>query len=147
MTLIRALTEQDWDDWCRLWRAYLAFYETELPEEIYVETFKRLIGSDPNDFNGLVAEVDGKVEGLTHYLFHRHGWKIENVCYLQDLYASPEVRGRGVGRALIEGVYAAADAAGAPSVYWLTQDFNAEARKLYDRIGVVTPFIKYARPA
>lgn len=147
MTLIRALTEKDWDDWCRLWGAYLAFYETELPEEIYVETFKRLLGSDPNDFSGLVAEVDGKVEGLTHYLFHRHGWKIENVCYLQDLYASPQVRGRGVGRALIEGVYAAADAAGAPSVYWLTQDFNAEARKLYDRIGVVTPFIKYARPA
>ena len=71
---------------------------------------------------------------------------MENVCYLQDLYATPESRGTGVGRALIEAVYAAADTAGAPSVYWLTQDFNETARKLYDRIGVKTPFIKYSRP-
>ena len=85
--------------------------------------------------------------GLVHYLFHRHCWREENVCYLQDLYADPEVRGKGIGRALIEAVYAAADAAGAPSVYWLTQDFNHTARKLYDRIGTVTPFIKYARPS
>ena len=96
--------------------------------------------------SGLVADRDGRLVGLTHYLFHRHGWKIENTCYLQDLYADPEVRGQGVGRALIEAVYRAADNAGAPGVYWLTQDFNAEARKLYDRIGVKTPFIKYARP-
>ena len=91
--------------------------------------------------------MDGQAVGLTHYVFHRHGWKVENVCYLQDLYADPSVRGQGVGRKLIEAVYAAADTAGAPGVYWLTQDFNAEARKLYDRIGTVTPFIKYTRPA
>jgi GNAT superfamily N-acetyltransferase len=78
-------------------------------------------------------------------MFHPHCWKVEPVCYLQDLYADREVRGRGVGRALIEAVYAAADAAGAPSVYWLTQEFNTEARRLYDRIGRVTPFIRYNR--
>ena len=72
-------------------------------------------------------------------------WKTENVIYLQDLYADPEVRGTGVGRALIEAVYAEADKVRCPSVYWLTQDFNAEARKLYDRIGTLTPFIKYNR--
>ena len=59
--------------------------------------------------------------------------------------ADPSVRGQGVGRALIEAVYAAADAAGCPSVYWMTQEFNAEARKLYDRIATLTPFIKYQR--
>lgn len=57
----------------------------------------------------------------------------------------PEMRGAGVGRALIEAVYAAADAHHAGSVYWLTQEFNHTARKLYDRIGVQTPFIKYQR--
>ena len=145
MTTIRPLTRTDWPEWRRLWCAYLAFYETELPQDVYESSFERLLGDDPQDFNGLLAEVDGKSVGLTHYLFHRHGWKIEKVCYLQDLYADPEVRGRGVGRALIEAVYRAADEAGAPSVYWLTQDFNTEARKLYDRIGHVTPFIKYAR--
>lgn len=144
---VRPLTREDEAPWRALWRDYLAFYETQLPEEVYATQFARLLGDDPYDFNGLVAEVDGRPVALAHYLFHRHGWKIENVCYLQDLYAAPEVRGQGVGRALIEAVYAAADAAGAPSVYWLTQEFNAEARRLYDRIGAVTPFIKYVRPA
>lgn len=146
MTHVRPLTAADKPEWTRLWRAYLAFYETELPQEVYDVYFDRLLGNDPQDFHGLIAEFDGKPVGLTHYVFHRHGWKIENTCYLQDLYADPEVRGQGLGRALIEAVYKAADAAGAPSVYWLTQDFNAEARKLYDRVGTLTPFIKYARP-
>ena len=143
---VRPLTRDDEADWRRLWRAYLEFYETEVPEEVYATFFERLLGDNPQDFRGLIAEVDGKPVGLTHYLFHRHGWKIENVCYLQDLYADSDVRGAGIGRALIEAVYQAADAEGAPSVYWLTQDFNTEARKLYDRIGQVSPFIKYGRP-
>ena len=146
MIKIRPLAADDKPAWTQLWRAYLAFYETELPEDIYDTYFERLLGDDPQDFHGLIAEVEGKPVGLTHFVFHRHGWKIENVCYLQDLYADPSVRRRGVGRALIEAVYEAADAQGAPSVYWLTQDFNAEARKLYDRIGTLTPFLKYARP-
>ena len=144
---VRPLRPDDEQVWRALWRAYLAFYETEVSEEVYATTFARLLGDNPHDFNGLIAEVDGRPVGLVHYLFHRHGWKIENVCYLQDLYADPSVRGQGVGRKLIEAVYAAADTAGAPSVYWLTQDFNTEARHLYDRIGTLTPFIKYARPA
>lgn len=147
MTLtIRPLTATDEPQWRRLWRAYLAFYETTLPDEVYEVYFQRLLGDDPHDFHGLIAELDGQPVGLTHYLFHRHGWKIEDTCYLQDLYADPEVRGTGVGRALIEAVYAAADANGTPSVYWLTQDFNETARKLYDRIGSQTPFIVYRRP-
>ncbi|MFY0690903.1 MAG: GNAT family N-acetyltransferase [Paracoccaceae bacterium] len=142
---IRALSPEDKTEWRRLWTAYLAFYETSVSEEVYETYFGRLLGDDPQDYTCLIAEVDGKPVGLVHYLFHRHGWKIENVCYLQDLYADPDMRGTGVGRALIEAVYAAADAAGAPGVYWLTQDFNLTARQLYDRIGTVTPFIKYNR--
>jgi len=130
--------------WRRLWSAYLRFYETDLPEEVYLTTFDRLL-SDADPQYGLIAELDGRPVGLVHYLFHRHCWKIEDVCYLQDLYADPEARGRGVGRALIEAVYAAADRKGAPSVYWTTQTFNDTARRLYDRIGRVTPFIKYQR--
>ncbi|MGC9371450.1 MAG: GNAT family N-acetyltransferase [Paracoccaceae bacterium] len=142
---IRPLRAEDEADWRRLWTAYLEFYESSVPEEVYATTFRRLLGDDPRDYNGLLAVLDGRPVGLAHYLFHRHGWKIEDVCYLQDLYADPEVRGRGIGRALIEAVYARADAAGAPSVYWLTQDFNTTARHLYDRVGQLTPFIKYQR--
>jgi GNAT superfamily N-acetyltransferase len=142
---IRPLAASDEAEWRRLWTGYLEFYESAVPEEVYRSSFARLLSGDEHEYHGLIAESDGKPCGLAHYLFHRHGWKIENVCYLQDLYADPEVRGQGVGRALIEAVYAAADAAGAPAVYWLTQEFNTTARRLYDRIGTVTPFIKYNR--
>jgi GNAT superfamily N-acetyltransferase len=143
--LVRPLVREDAAEWRRLWTAYLEFYESSVPEEVYRVYFERLLGDDPQDFSGLIAEVDGRPVGLTHYVFHRHGWRVENVCYLQDLYADPEVRGRGVGRALIEAVYAEADRRGCPQVYWMTQHFNDDARRLYDRIGVLTPFIKYQR--
>lgn len=142
---IRPLVAADRAEWSRLWTAYLAFYETSRPPELHDLYFARLLGDDPQDFNGLLAEMDGRAVGLAHYLFHRHGWSVENTCYLQDLYADPEVRGKGVGRALIEEVYACADRAGVPSVYWLTQDFNTTARQLYDRVGTKTPFIRYNR--
>jgi GNAT superfamily N-acetyltransferase len=144
--IIRPLLETDRAEWAEMWTGYLEYYETSVPDEIYDSTFARLLGDDPRDFNGLVAEKEGRLLGLTHFLFHRHGWKVEDVCYLQDLYTRPEARGEGVAGALINAVYDAADKAGAPSVYWLTQDFNATARKLYDKIGVLTPFIKYQRP-
>lgn len=143
--IVRPLVTSDETDWRQLWAAYLRFYETSVEEKVYASTFSRLLGDDAQDFHCLIAEMDGKPVGLTHYLFHRHAWKIENVCYLQDLYADPSARGMGVGRALIEAVYAAADANNTPAVYWLTQDFNHDARKLYDRISTLSPFIKYVR--
>ena len=143
--IVRDLRAEDEPQWRKLWTGYLEFYETSVPEEVYQTYFQRLLGDDPQDYHGLVAERDGELIGLTHYLFHRHGWRIENVIYLQDLYVSEAGRGTGAGRALIEAVYARADAAGCPSVYWLTQDFNKTARQLYDRIATETPFIKYQR--
>ncbi|GAA6192172.1 GNAT family N-acetyltransferase [Phaeobacter sp. NW0010-22] len=144
--IVRDLRTTDRAAWAEMWTDYLAFYETSVPDAVYDATFERLIGDDPQDFSCLVAEQDGALVGLTHFLFHRHAWKIENTCYLQDLYARPETRGTGVGRALIQAVYDTADKKECPSVYWLTQDFNETARKLYDRIGKQTPFIRYQRP-
>ncbi|MFA8442899.1 N-acetyltransferase family protein [Yoonia sp.] len=145
--LIRPLRASDETAWRGLWTDYLTFYKSTVPEAVYTSTFARLLGDDDRDFQGLVAEQDGVVVGLVHYLFHRHCWRIENVCYLQDLYADPSVRGTGIGRKLIEAVYAAADTAGAPAVYWLTQDDNQTGRQLYDRVGQLSNFIKYQRPA
>lgn len=144
---IRPLLATDEPVWRKLWTGYLEFYNATVPEEVYQTTFARLLGDDSQDFHGLVAEFDGQVVGLVHYVFHRHCWRVENVCYLQDLYADPSVRGTGVGRKLIEAVYAAADATGAPAVYWMTQDDNHTGRQLYDRVGQLTNFIKYQRPA
>jgi len=146
MTLkVRPLTNADEAEWRVLWTGYLDYYETSVDEEVYQSSFARMLSGEDNEFHGMVAEMDGKLVGLVHYLFHRHGWKIENVCYLQDLYTDPSVRGKSIGRALIEATYKAADDAGAPAVYWLTQDFNKAGRRLYDRVGQLTPFIKYSR--
>lgn len=143
---IRPLRQADEAEWRRLWTGYLEFYGTEVTEEVCRTTFARLLGEDPNDHDGLLALVDGRPAGLVHFLFHRHAWKIERVCYLQDLYADPDLRGHGVGRALVEAVYSRADAEGAPQVYWLTQECNETARRLYDRIGRLSEFIRYDRP-
>jgi GNAT superfamily N-acetyltransferase len=145
---VRPLQASDETEWRRLWTAYLEFYETSVPDEVYRTTFARLLAGNAgtkDEFRGLLVEANGKPTGLVHYLFHRHCWRIENVCYLQDLYVDPASRGKGLGRRLIEAVYSEADAAGCPSVYWLTQDFNHPARKLYDRVAKLTPFIKYSR--
>lgn len=142
---IRPLLASDEPEWRRLWARYLEFYQTSVPEEVYVTTYDRLLSAQDNEFSCLVALQDGEPVGIAHYLFHRHCWSVENVCYLQDLYVDEALRGTGLGRALIEAVYAAADEAGSPSVYWLTQEFNEAGRRLYDRVGKLTPFIRYSR--
>jgi len=92
----------------------------------------------------LVAEVDGKVLGLTHFLHHRSTTRIELTTYLQDLFTAPEARGQGVGRALIEAVYAAAINVGIKRVYWQTHSTNTAGRLLYDRVAKHYGFIVYA---
>lgn len=143
---IRPLTVGDEPEWRRLWSLYLEFYEASVTEFVYRTTFSRLLSSEPNEYNGLIAKQGDRSVGIAHYLFHRHCWRVDNVCYLQDLYVDAAHRRAGVGRALIERVYGEADAAGCPAVYWTTQHFNEVGRRLYDRIGELTPFIKYVRP-
>ena len=142
---IRPLRDGDFQAWKHLWHAYLEFYETTVEDIVYETSFDRIRSDQNLSQNGLVAEQDGVLTGLAHYIFHPHNWKIEDVCYLQDLYVASEFRGCGVGRTLIEAVYAASDAHDISSVYWLTQDFNKPARRLYDYVGSVTSFIKYQR--
>jgi GNAT superfamily N-acetyltransferase len=142
---IRQLSDNDFINWKTLWKQYLEFYKTSVEDLIYETTFKRLISNHHFSQNAFVAEQENELIGLVHYIYHPHNWKIEDVCYLQDLFVLKTARGTGVGRALIESVYLAADRNGTPTVYWLTQDFNEQARKLYDNIGTITSFIKYNR--
>lgn len=142
---IRSVNKTDEIAWRSLWCDYLDYYESTVSEEVYQKTFSRLIDPNHKTQQGLLALNDGKAIGLVHYIYHAHNWRLDDVCYLQDLYVDPTVRGTGAGRALIEAVYRAADDNGTPSVYWLTQDFNQTARHLYDRVATLTPFIKYSR--
>ena len=139
---VRQLSERDRDQWRRLWKGYQAFYEVDLSDGEDA-LFKRLLGED--DPYCLVYEEDGQLLGLTQYIFHATTWSELPVCYLQDLFTAPQARGKGVGRALIEAVYDAADRRGVSRVYWLTQESNHTARELYDKVAEVTPFIRYIR--
>jgi len=144
---IRPIAQADHADWEILWAGYNAFYDrsgaTALAPEITQALWDRLF--DPAEpVHALVAEQAGQVAGLVHFLFHRSTSRIEPVCYLQDLFTAPELRGRGVGRALIEGVYVRACDAGASRVYWQTRESNAAGRMLYDKVAEHRGFIVYS---
>ena len=144
---IRPLAQADRGAWEVLWAGYNAFYErsgpTALAPEITQATWERFF--DPAEpVYALAAEDGGAVVGLVHFLFHRSTSRVEPVCYLQDLFTAPALRGRGVGRALIEGVYARARDAGASRVYWQTRENNAAGRMLYDKVAEHRGFIVYS---
>lgn len=142
---VRPLAASDRAAWEPLWQGYLVFYEQDLEPSVTDETWRRLL--DPSvDMHGLCSVGEsGALTGIAHFLYHPVTWSIAPRCYLEDLFVAEAARGIGAGRALIEAVYAHADTRGADQVYWLTQDFNAEARRLYDRVARATPFIKYQR--
>ncbi len=142
--VVRPLRPDERDAWTPLWQGYLTFYETSLPPENSDVTWARL--HDPAEpMFVLGAYVEGKLTGIVHYLFHRSTWTPGNYCYLQDLFVADTARGLGLGRVLIEAVYARARDAGASRVYWLTQEGNATARLLYDRIADRSGFIQYRK--
>ncbi|WP_018150874.1 GNAT family N-acetyltransferase [Leeia oryzae] len=141
---IRMVTSQDFDQWLPLWKGYQTFYKVDLADEVTQQTWQRFL--DPAEpMHCAVAEVNGELVGMVHYIYHRSCWTMGDYCYLQDLFAVPQQRGKGVGRALIEHVYAASKAAGAARVWWLTHETNEEAMKLYDRIADKSGFIQYRK--
>ncbi|MCT7377257.1 GNAT family N-acetyltransferase [Chelativorans salis] len=142
--IIRRFSAIDRKRWNALWQDYNIFYERSVEDRVTERLWSRLLENSGEPY-GFAAELDGVVVGFAHYffVFSTSDWNPR--CYLQDLYAEPAARGRGVGRALIEAVYAEADRKEAAQTYWLTQEFNHTARRLYDRVGKLTPFVKYQR--
>jgi GNAT superfamily N-acetyltransferase len=145
---VRLVTRQDYDRWLPLWDGYNAFYgragATALSPEITRMTWARFFDADEPVY-GLVAECGGQLLGLTHYLFHRSTTAIAPVCYLQDLFTAESARGKGVGRALINGVYEQARLAGSPRVYWQTHQTNLTAMQLYDKVAEHSGFVVYRK--
>ncbi len=144
--LVRPIRESDFHAWKPLWDGYNAFYgrkdETALPHEITEATWQRFFDPDEPVF-GLVAERDGVLLGLAHYVFHRSTTRIELTCYLQDLFTARSARGQGVGRALIQGLYERSRPAGIKRVYWHTHETNSAGRLLYDKVAGHLGFIVY----
>ena len=146
--LVRPIALSDYAQWLPLWDGYNVFYgrsgATALPAEITAATWSRFFDAYEPVF-ALVAEAEGRLLGLTHYLFHRSTTAIGPNCYLQDLFATKAVRGKGVGKALIEGVYERAQVAGCGRVYWQTHETNYTAMRLYDHIAEKSGFVVYRK--
>lgn len=141
---IRLFTPQDKAAWLLLWKGYQAFYKTEIAGHVSDVTWKRIL--DKNEpVNGAFALIDGQAAGFVHYIYHRTTWTTGQYCYLQDLYVSPAMRCKGLGRALIGHVYKAAKAQKCSRVYWLTHETNHDAIQLYDRIADKTGFVQYRK--
>lgn len=141
---LRPVGANDHAAWLPLWQAYLRFYETELSEAVSASTWQRLLdGHEPT--HSALAWVDGKAVGMVNFIYHRSNWSIEPSCYLQDLYVDSAVRGLGIGRQLIEHVYAAAKADGCAKVHWLTHETNATAISLYEQVAERPGFIQFRK--
>jgi GNAT superfamily N-acetyltransferase len=145
---IRAVNESDYAQWLPLWEGYHAFYgrhgETALDLKITQTTWARFF-KDYEPVNAFVAEKNGQLVGLVHFIFHRNTSRIDDVCYLQDLYVDTDVRRSGIGRKLITAVYDAALKAGSTRVYWQTQVSNIPGRALYDKVAKHLGFIVYSQ--
>ena len=142
---VRPLKAEDKSRWLELWNGYLTFYETSLSNEQTELTWKRLMDYNYGVF-GLIAEKDGAMVGITHFMFRPSTWAPKDYCYLEDLFVDPTVRGSGAGRALINRVIELAKEHGAGRVYWTTKENNAQARILYDSFIKVSEFVQYRFP-
>jgi GNAT superfamily N-acetyltransferase len=147
-TKVRPVKPEDYEAWKPLWDDYNAFYErtgpTALAEEVTETLWRRFF--DANEpVHCVVAERDGRVVGICHYLYHRSTSRIELACYLQDLFTLAEMRGHGIGRALIQAVYDIAKGHGCKRVYWQTHTTNPPGRTLYDKVAKHFGFIVYAK--
>jgi GNAT superfamily N-acetyltransferase len=139
---VRALVADDFPRWSELWDGYLRFYETELPPDVSVETFRRLLSEDVPNIVALGAFAPALV-GIAHLVFHPSTWRLENDCYLEDLFVDPSARRSGAGSLLLEECKALAKLRGADRLYWLTKESNSVARALYDQVAVLSPFVVY----
>lgn len=145
MITIREISESDKARWLELWRAYIVFYEAEIPDEQYELTWTRL-RDDQFNSQGFIAEVAGELCGIVHYSFQTSTWAPVNFCYLEDLFVDPAVRGGGVGRALIDAVHETALRAGSSRLYWNSDASNETARKLYDTYTAESGKVQYRIP-
>lgn len=141
---IRAVTADDHAAWLPLWQGYQRFYKTVISDETSAITWQRFLDGD-EPINAALAWQDGKAVGLVHFIYHRSTWTVGNYCYLQDLYVEEGIRGGGIGRQLIEHVYAQAKAVGASRVHWLTHETNTDAMHLYDKIADRSGFVQYRK--
>jgi len=140
--VIRDPAPSDEAAWRHLWAGYVAFYEAEIAEDVTAETWRRML-EPGSGLVGRLADENGRILGFTVSVLHQGTWTKAPICYLEDLFVDPEVRGKGVGKALIEDLIAMARVRGWSRLYWHTRASNATARRLYDRFVPADDFVRY----
>jgi hypothetical protein len=141
---VRTVVGADFDAWLPLWKGYQRFYRIDIPQSVTRANWARFL--DPDEpLHAAIAVSGERAVGLVHSVYHSSTWTTDEYCYLQDLFVAEDGRGGGVGRKLIEHVYAEARGRAASRVYWLTHETNLTARQLYDRIAEHAGFIQYRK--
>jgi GNAT superfamily N-acetyltransferase len=141
---IRPVTKGEREIWERLWRSFQAFHNFAVSDEAMEVTWQRF--HDPAEPMFLLgAYLDNELSGIVQYIFHRSCTTVRDFCFLNNLYVAESARGQGVGRALVEAVYAAAERHGASRVHWNVLESNAAALALYDRVARRSGFIQYRK--
>jgi GNAT superfamily N-acetyltransferase len=114
----------------------LAEYERSAPEVTGTQEdlHRSLFGPEPAVF-AHVAEHDGKVVGFALWFLNYSTWLCQHGIYLEDLYVAPELRGHGLGRALLAELAALCVERGYDRLQWWVLDWNEPALGFYARLG------------
>jgi GNAT superfamily N-acetyltransferase len=131
---VRPAREDEIDDLMPLMRAYVAFYESDPPDEGVVEMLRTLI-TDPSQGAVFIARQEGKAVGVATLDWKWSSLKGARIGYLEDLFVDPEARGGGIADALIQLCADRCRERGMPALEWLTAPDNHRAQKVYNRTG------------
>ena len=143
---VRPVVAADLDQWRDLYSAYREFYALE-PDSAVVERVWSWIQDDTHETGALVAvDAEGTLGGLAHYRRFARPSSGTTGLWLDDLFTRPDLRGGGVGRALIDAVSQIAADENLSVVRWITNENNATARRLYDTMATATKWVTYDRP-
>lgn len=140
---IRPATANDEARWRELWAGYCTFYEVTMSEAITAHTWQRILDAASPVHCIVSCDAAGRMQGICHYILHDNTWTLTPVCYLEDLFVDPAVRGQQFGKALIDWLNAQMKAQGWSRIYWMTREDNACARRLYDRYTPRDAFVRY----
>jgi len=114
----------------------LALYEREPDAVIATEADLLRDGFGPTPrFWALIAEHDGAPAGFALYFTSYSTWRGHHGIRLEDLYVTPSLRGRGIGKALLVRLAQIAVEQGCPRLEWDVLDWNAPAIAVYERLG------------
>jgi GNAT superfamily N-acetyltransferase len=140
--IVRPPEASDEQDWRALWQGFQTHFGGAIPAQASAQTW-RLLLDESAPLNGLLAIAGGRACGLAHYSFTPFAWTATPVCFLQDLYVDESARGLGAGRALVQGVYDVAQAAGAANVFWLADAADERLLRFYRAIALETPYVRF----